>query len=421
LAKTRNILSPEHFGSEIPTEIARTVYQFYDEYECAPKNHLFDCLEERLEKKKASDSKIQLYTVFLEKVLEDTEGNKDFILSKVYDFLKQVSYDKTARTIAVQLHKGNLEAAEKIIKEEASKTYTAIQSKSSFDLLGGLKTFFKKKSETDIPGLRTGFELFDYKTKGLRGISVLGAEPKMGKSTFAVNIACAFARQGIKTLYVDFENELYSDILTKVLCISENVLDNELLVDFFKHRNIRGGYKNLENTLKHLWIEQRSSQLNLDRIDLLIDEIRNKDEPIFIVIDSLQKGALHLFHETDRRYNIDKLVTMFEQWKLEKNAIVLTTSELSRAGYDQKGDKYSYKESGDIEYGGDFLLELVHQVDKNKNILRDKPPILRIKSSRKIPKDGLGTVGIYEIQSNWTMKETRFKKALDGVRGRLYR
>lgn len=180
----------------------------------------------------------------------------------------------------------------------------------------------------------------------LPSLVVMGAEPKIGKSTWAQIIGeNHILRNGI-TYYVDLENGL--------------------------ERFAR----------KLIW---RRSQANRDRINealewcmgdhgkrLIFDDGREltpkklgdrilpyRDSELLVVIDSLQKLPMDM---RDRRGGIDFWLRHLERIRSRIGCVILVISELRRSNRSETG-KYTtsgnvYKESGDIEYTADLALSL---------------------------------------------------------------
>jgi len=53
--------------------------------------------------------------------------------------------------------------------------------------------------------LSAGFERLDQAVNGIRGINILGGQPKAGKSCFFMQVSTEMARRKIPVIYYDFE------------------------------------------------------------------------------------------------------------------------------------------------------------------------------------------------------------------------
>jgi hypothetical protein len=156
----------------------------------------------------------------------------------------------------------------------------------------------------------------------------IGGEPGVGKSTLACQISL-IAGQHMPVLYYDFEN-------------GTNVLVSHM------YTGLKQDKERLTKYTQRLYMRESIRTLEADLISV--------PAPALIVVDSLQK----LPTRTDqRRTGLDQWVHRFEQLK-KRGYTVILLSELNRGGYQGAGGKikYSYKETGEIEYSGDFCIEL---------------------------------------------------------------
>jgi replicative DNA helicase len=184
---------------------------------------------------------------------------------------------------------------------------------------------------------------------GIREIIVLAAQPKVGKSTFVLQVASEVAAQGPGVIYYDFENGRYN-LMAREACRKFGIKYRaQLLNDVVLWSDIADKINSMSNVYNNFAIIT-DRRLSIDRIRSHILNMRRtiEQEHILIVIDSLQK--LPMKDLRDRRAAIDRWLRDFEELKAEDpNLAILMVSELSREG--QKP-----KESGDIEYTGHFLL-----------------------------------------------------------------
>jgi len=84
----------------------------------------------------------------------------------------------------------------------------------------------EKEQGEEYLRLSSGFPLLDRALGGIHGINVIGGAPKIGKSTFMIQIATEMAMRKVPVLYYDFENgrqKIYQRTLSRLsrLSISE--------------------------------------------------------------------------------------------------------------------------------------------------------------------------------------------------------
>lgn len=212
-----------------------------------------------------------------------------------------------------------------------------------------LKEFIEKKRSGEFWGHRIkSFPRLTSALMGLREIVVLAAKPKIGKTTFVLQIESEIADLGAGVIHYDFENGRYN-LMMRECCRRFDVdYRTELLNDTWE------GFDSLAGKIQEI----KNFAIITDR-GLTIDKIRGHifdmrkttgNDNVLITIDSLQKLPMENLRE--RRAAVDLWLRNFEELKAEDpHLIILLVSELSREG--QKP-----KESGDIEYTGHFLLRL---------------------------------------------------------------
>ena len=253
----------------------------------------------------------------------------------------------------------NTSSSAKILLEPSTSKFNEILSST------------QQSAEKKSRGIPTGFPELDKFTKGLRGIGVLGGPPKIGKSTYALNIAGNAAESGHPVIYCDFENGT-EKLCLKILSRLSKFTCAEILTNINGLRN-RPEYERVKerclNIGKNLFIHRPSlkdvkqdngtpleaSNILLGKYVTYIKEELKIDKDILIIVDSLQK--LPLWNMSDRRGNIDSWLRAFETARDSFGVTFLIISELARGTYDDASID-SFKESGDIEYTADLAIQM---------------------------------------------------------------
>ena len=201
------------------------------------------------------------------------------------------------------------------------------------------------------------FPLLTRVLSGLREIIVLSAKPKVGKSTFALQLASDVHGQGVSVLYFDFENGRFNLMAREASRKSGFSLAEIYAAAAGGEAKIAGAVMRLADDYKDFAIITDRA-LTIEKVRAQVKQMRRLTgrDDVFVVVDSLQK--LPMSNLRERRAAIDSWLRGFEELKAEDPRLsILLISELSRQGGQPK-------ESGDIEYTGHFLLEL--QADQSE-------------------------------------------------------
>lgn len=208
--------------------------------------------------------------------------------------------------------------------------------------------------------LLSGFPRLDHRLDGMHGINVVGGSPKVGKSTFMIQIASEMSRREIPVLYYDFENgrqKIYQRILARLSRLSmEEMRDGEFdhgAADRFVAAN-----DSLKDMLRYLRVindRKISPEIMRKHIDFIRHETRS--DYTVVIVDSLHKLPFTDFNE--RRTGIDAWLRQMESIRDELQVSFIIISELTRGdggSYEEKPHMGMFKGSGDIEYTADNAL-----------------------------------------------------------------
>ncbi len=217
-------------------------------------------------------------------------------------------------------------------------------------------------------GTRSGFSYLDTVTSGLNksDLILIAARPAMGKTAFALNIACNVARHGDKEVCI-FSLEMPKEQLVSRL------LSTEAQVDSHKLRN---GRLNNDD-----WVRLAAGASYLQGLPLYIDDtasitvqqikakLRRMKNLGLVVIDYL--GLIQTTLKTENRVQIISEIT--RQLKImakELDVPIILLSQLSR-GPESRNDKRpmlsDLRESGSIEQDADIVLFLYRDAYYNKD------------------------------------------------------
>ena len=266
----------------------------------------------------------------------------------------------------------------------------------------------EKDKGKSVLGVPTGFERMDQALNGIRGINIMGGQPKAGKSSFFMQVSTEAARQGVPVIYYDFENgrqKIYLRTLCRLSRLSEEAL-REQEPDTDTAARLGQAQAELRKMLLYFRVvtdRKLSPDIMRRQIDFIKHETRL--DKCLVVIDSLHKLPFKSLSE--RRTGIDEWLRHMESIRDEQRVAFLVVSELSRGAegsYSRMPDLGSFKESGDIEYSADNALIL----QPNWNLLdalstQERKSTLWLVASRE---NSPGKVGEYMLDFPfWGFKE----------------
>jgi len=221
----------------------------------------------------------------------------------------------------------------------------------------------------EFRSLTSGFPLLDEAIGGIHGINVIGGAPKVGKSTFLIQIASEMALKEIPVLYYDFENgrqKLYQRTCCRLARLSTEQF-RAGSVSPEQRQKAREATKTLEKML-FFWRVINDRKVTPELMRKHIDFIRHetRSEYTVVVVDSLHKLPFNEF--TERRTGIDAWLRQMESIRDDLHVSFLVISELSRGtagSYREEPHLGVFKGSGDIEYSADNAMVLYPDILEN--------------------------------------------------------
>ena len=255
----------------------------------------------------------------------------------------------------------------------------------------------ESREQEEYRGMLSGFACLDDALGGVHGINVIGGGPKVGKSTFLIQIASEMAGRKIPVLYYDFENgrqKIYQRTLSRISRLSTDRLHGAGL-SREESINLDQGRKKLEKMMHH-WRVINDRKVTPELMRKHVDFIRHETRSQYavIVIDSLHKLPFKDFSE--QRTGIDAWLREMEAIRDEMQVSFLVISELSR----EATDSYRatphlgvFKGSGDIEYSADNAMVLLPSAAGDEGSKQKKNSLWLVASREHSP----GRVAEYAV------------------------
>lgn len=238
----------------------------------------------------------------------------------------------------------------------------------------------KIKREYTAP-IKTGWQSLDTLLDGglYQGLYVIGALSSMGKTTYTLQMADQVAASGTDALIISLEqsrDELMAKTISRYTYLIESekakpnthnakttrgILDGSRYIGYSKDesRLIEQALERYsETTAPHLFIiEGRGSIGTKDIREAIETHKRITGKAPVVFIDYLQILQPADERSSDKQ-NADRAVSDLYRIARDFKTPVIAISSFNRESYNRPASMSSFKESGGIEYGADFVIAL---------------------------------------------------------------
>jgi len=254
-------------------------------------------------------------------------------------------------------------------------------------------------------GIPTGFPRLDDYIMGFNrsDLLVLAARPGMGKTAFALNLACNVARQGKKVAI--FSLEMSNVQLVERLIAAEGLISSE---------HLHTGKIAVDEWDKMAVAVQKLSPMPIyldDTAGIHIGEMKAKlrrlKDVSFVVIDYLQlmTGGDGGRRSENRVQEVSEMTRALKIMAKDFNIPIMVLSQLSR-GPESRGDRRpmlsDLRESGSIEQDADIVMMLYRDAYYKK----DDPTANQGEAECIVAKNRHGTTGTVKL--GWDGEHTKF-------------
>jgi 5S rRNA maturation endonuclease (ribonuclease M5) len=182
------------------------------------------------------------------------------------------------------------------------------------------------------------------------GVAIIGAEPGVGKTSFATWFsAIAATRQAKRVLYVTYEISK-RQVWSRLAAIASGTTWDALELD-----------PNRITTAEREWVRRLSKVIrvavgwNVNKIKYVIDDYD------VVVVDYLQRMPGKPGEDNEEKTNVSFNVRELSNLARDKQKVIFAISSLNRVGYG-KMNLSIFKDSGDIEYAVQVAIALIRHV-----------------------------------------------------------
>ncbi len=288
-------------------------------------------------------------------------------LIEVSEKIKKQSFERQHEPMDV------LNEAESLILK-VSRDRKVSEFKSSKEALNELIDRINQlKEKSGMTGVPSGFTYLDNITNGFQqsDLIIVAARPSVGKTAFALNVACNAATTYQKTVAL-FSLEMPSiQLATRMMAAESRVEIHKIRVgrdlsneDWFKMDQARTALSKA-----NVFIDD-SPTIKVNEIFAKCRKLKDEQDLDLIIVDYLQLIAPSVSKGDNRQLEVSEISRSLKQMARELNVPVIALSQLSRNVEKQKERKpilSDLRESGAIEQDADIVIFLHYDKDSEAN------------------------------------------------------
>ena len=115
LSICRKSISPKYFSSSVTEDLIKICYSYFDQFAVAPNDHFHDEVERILNSK--SEQEQDRYIKYLERLQTITIPNKEYVISRVNNFVQAREFEQAAVKFADLASKGDFTKAKELMQK----------------------------------------------------------------------------------------------------------------------------------------------------------------------------------------------------------------------------------------------------------------------------------------------------------------
>lgn len=207
----------------------------------------------------------------------------------------------------------------------------------------------------NVEALSSGFPHLDQYFKLLPSFCVLGAPSSLGKTTFALNLACNLAQQGKPVLFVSLEQTRF-ELITKTLArliFDSRITAQALRLGQFEEER-KEALSRYSSYSPNIFTMEEYDAAAIENAIIELKKLFGTSPAVFI--DYLQ--IIPTSQQTSAKEKADLIVKNLKALQRRHDLFLMVISSINRASYLQALSFESFKESGGIEYTADVLFGL---------------------------------------------------------------
>lgn len=329
---------------------------------------------------------------------EITTADMNIHIAKLKEYSRRREILRVLTILKNKAHDQDIASSEllRILNSELS-TLALDQVQSLEPAINNLAGFYESLgAKNTMLGLETGFNELDRLTLGFRKLILLAGEPKIGKTSFILQIAGKIAQGNIPVIFYSFELsqfDLIARLLSRLSGINVNKLklkarpylsrdkkdlQYEECLDKEESENLYKATAPLEHILNNLYIRDQLQGINFDLLEYDIKQIQQKRgiQNILVVIDHLQIFPLEAKAYVDTLDKENTKISRFNDIQKRTGAAIVLISQFNKSAIEQLNKSGTVSMAGvkgsvDNIYLSHFIITMaggVKSTDTHKEI-----------------------------------------------------
>lgn len=294
-------------------------------------------------------------------------ANPDDIYNKLIELSKKRKlFDLLKNKISEIEENENIDALSEDVIKEINKIEQVNEKEVTFieQVANTIRDIEESMNTKTDYRLYTGMLDLDKLTCGLHNqeLTIIGARPGVGKTTFALQIAEYIAKKGVETAIISLEMS-DNQIIQKMLSRNTRVNSYKMRQGILEDRDVEN-IASYSVKLAELPIDLITKARTLQQIEVIARKLKNKKNLGLLIIDYIQliknKGKF-----SSREQEVADITRTLKLLSLELNIPIIGLCQLNRNATRQEPLLSDLRESGAIEQDADNVIFLYQENDLN--------------------------------------------------------
>lgn len=360
LSICRKSISPKYFSSSVTEELIKLCYSYFDQFGVSPTDHFHDEVERFLNSK--SEQEQDRYIKYLERLQTITIPNKDYVISRVNNFVQAREFEQAAVRFAELASKGDFIKAKELMQKALRSgissvndgiNYLSLDNPSYYDVEGedGRRKFLMKLGfdiiddryqrgfcRTDLLGVlgfgkgcKTWILQYLAREALFNGLNVLYFTHEVSGEDLELRFDKMF---GAMTQYPEMKSTIIKTFDENGNPINEEKIDVKCVYDKIEVLNIRRKVKKFGGSLKIKKYPMGTATMG--ELERFLDAIESYESYIPDVIINDYPEKMKVGGGDHRNDEIHQIFVECKRIADERNIGWINASQTNRGGFNKK-------------------------------------------------------------------------------------